>query len=165
MALTVTFDEYNGAGETKTDSITAITFGSTDAADFTVSSYPITAGQNSYGKYIKVDFAGMVGEGVTQVQNTRVHSADLANLKTGESLTFLGLGPVSYATPATASLGDSSIPGSLPGSQNLALNGSDSGVLTVDGSSNYMRFQRKTTASTPNGALNSLTITVTYDTI
>ena len=164
MALTITWDEYNGVGESKADDITAITLGSTDAADFTVATFPITAGDASFGKYIQVDFADMVGEGVTQVQNTRIHKS-AGVYKTLEDMTFEGLGPVSYATPSEVDLGDSTIPITLPGSQNLALGGSDSGVLTVDGPSDYGRFQTTTDASTENGALNAKTITVTYDTI
>lgn len=164
MALTITWDEYNGVGETKSDSITAITLGSTDASDFTISNFPITAGDASFGKYIKVDFANMAGEGVTEVQNTRIHKSAGA-YKTLEDLTFEGLGPVSYATPSEVDLADTTIPTSLPGAQNLALSGSDSGVLVADGQSDYGRFQTTTDASTENGALNAKTITVTYDTI
>lgn len=164
MALTITWDEYNGAGQSKSDSITAITLGSLDDSDFTIASYPITAGDCSFGKYIKVDFSGMVGEGVTEVQNTRIHKSAGA-YKADEDLTFHGLGPVTYATPSEVDLTDTTIPISLPGSQNLGLSASDTGVLVADGQSDYGRFQITTSASTENGALNAKTITVTYDTI
>jgi len=164
MALTITWDEYNDAGENKADDITALTFGSRDDSDFTISSYPITAGDASYGKYVKVDFYDMVGEGVTEVQNTRIHKSAGA-YKTDEEMTFHGLGPVTYATPSDTDLTDSAIPVALPGAQNLGLGASDTGVLVADGQSDYGRFQITTSGSTENGALNAKTITVTYDTI
>jgi len=161
MALTITWDEYHGGGEVKSDNVTNLVFGSSDSADFTPMDYPITAGLCSYGKYVKVDFAGMAGEGVTEIQTAKIHKSAGAYV-TDEVMTFDGLS-VSYATPSQDSLGNSAIPTSTPGAQNLGLGGSDTGVLVADGQSDYGLFQIETSSSTPNGALNNKTITVTWD--
>lgn len=161
MALVVTFNEYNGVGESKTADITDITFGSQDAADFVVADYPITAGENSYGKYVKADFAGMASEGITEIANTKFYKSAGA-YKTGEAVKFLGIA-VTYATPSETDTGDGDIPVSEPGSQNVGLNGSGTGVLTADGESDYIRLQRQTTGATPPAALNDLTFTLLYD--
>lgn len=163
MALVVTVNEYNTVSETKSADITDMVFGSTDASDFTPADYPITAGDNSYSKYFKYEWAGMASEGLSEIQNPRVYKSAGA-YKTGEGLTYNG-SSISFATPSESSTGDSAIPTSLPGSQNLDLSGSGSGVLSSDGESNYFRMQRETTGSTPAGALNTLTITLVYDVI
>ena len=163
MALVVTVNEYNTVSETKTADITDIAFASIDDADQTPATYPITAGDNSFSKYLKFEWTGMASEGLSQIQNPRVYKSAGA-YKTGEGLTYNG-SSITFATPSESSTGDSAIPTSLPGSQNLDLSGSGSGVLTSDGESNYCRMQRTTTGSTPAGALNTLTITIVYDVI
>jgi len=164
MALTITVDEYNGAGEVETAGISAVAFGSADTPDLTPIDNKIIAGGNSFSKYIKFAFAGMVAEGLTEINTTKVYKS-LGEYKTGESVVGEGLGPVAYATPTATSTGDDAVSTSLPGAQNLALAGSDSGVLVADGSSDYWRLQRQTSAATPNGALNDLTFTLVYDTV
>lgn len=160
MAITVTFNEYNGAAETKTSGITSLTFGASDAASFTAHEYPLYAGQRSFVKYVTAEFAGFGGETISA---TKVYCD--STMSTGESLTYEGLGPVAYATPTDGTdetSEDSAIPTSEPGEQNLALGDADDGTLVADGESNLMRFQRTMGATTPNGTLNTLTITLAY---
>ncbi len=161
MALVVTFNEYNGVGEDNTDDITDVTFGNLDDADFTPADNPITASENSFDKYIKAEFTGMAGEGISEIANTKWYKS-AGNYKTGEAVKMDGLS-VSYATPSESSSGDSDIPVSEPGAQNVGLNGADDGVLTVDGESEYIRMQRQTSGATPAGALNDLTFILLYD--
>lgn len=161
MALVVTFNEYNGVGEDNTDDITDITFGSLDDADFTVADHKITAGENSFDKYIKAEFTGMASEGITEIANAKWYKSAGA-YKTGESLKMDGLS-VSYATPSESDTGNDDIPTSEPGAQNVGLGGADDGVLNADGESEYIRQQRQTTGATPAGALNDLTFTLLYD--
>lgn len=161
MALVVTWNEYNGAGETGTNDITDIILSSTDAPDVTPADYPITAGENSYIVYLKVEFTGMASESISEIANTRIYKS-AGNYVTGEGMTYDG-SSVSYATPVQTASGDSAIPTSDPGSQNLDLNSSSSGVLTADGESDYFRMQIQTTVATPPGALNDKTITLLYD--
>lgn len=54
MAATVQISESNGAGEVVTDDVDNINLGSTDAKELVASSYPITAGANSYEKWIRI---------------------------------------------------------------------------------------------------------------
>lgn len=164
MALTITVDEYNGAGEVKTAGISAVAFGSADTPDLTPVDNQIKAGTNSFSKYIKFTFADFVGEGITEVNTTKVYKS-VGEYKTGESVVGEGLGPVSFATPTATDTADSAIDTTLPAAQNLALAGSDTGVLAADGSSDYWRLQRQTTVGTPNGALNDLTFSLIYDTV
>jgi hypothetical protein len=161
MALVVTWNEYNTVGETKTAGISNIAFGSSDAADLIPASFPITAGENSFEKFLKAEFTGMASEGITEIANTKVYKST-GSYKTGEVVTYLGIS-VTYSTPSETDSGDSDIPITEPGAQNLGLSGSGTGVLTSDGESDYMRMQRETSVATPPGALNSLTITLLYD--
>jgi len=161
MALVITWNEYNSALETKSADITDIAFGSADEADLTPANNKITAGDNSFEKFLKAEFTGMASEGITEIANTKVYKS-AGNYKTAEALKCLGIA-VSYSTPSESDSGDSDIPVSEPGSQNLGLNGSGTGVLGADGESDYMRMQRQTGATTPPGALNTLTITLLYD--
>lgn len=163
MALVVTVNEYNTVSETESSGITDIAFVSTDDADQTPATYPITASENSFSKYLKFEWTGMASESLSEIQNPRVYKSAGA-YKTGEGVTYNG-SSVTFATPSETGTGDSAIPVTLPGSQNLDLSGSGSGVLSADGESNYCRMQRQTTGSTPAGALNDLTITIVYDVI
>lgn len=165
MALVVTFDESNGAGEDLTVGISDVAFGNADAADLLPVNNKITAANNSFGKYIKMVFTGMASEGLTEITTPKIWKSSGA-YKTGEGVDYVGddggTAGLAYATPSESATGDSSIPIAEPGSRNLALNNSTTGVLTVDGKSDYMRFQRVTTGSTPAGALNSLTFSMSY---
>lgn len=163
MALVVTVDEYNTVSETPSLGITDVAFVNVDDADQTPASNTITAGDNSFSKYLKFTWTGMASEGLSEIQNPRVYKSAGA-YKTGEGLTYNGTS-ITFATPSATTTGDSAIPITLPGSQNLDLAGSGSGVLSADGSSNYCRMQRGTTGSTPAGALNTLTLTIVYDVI
>lgn len=161
MALVVTVNEYNSVGESETSDITDIVFSNVDTPDVVPADNPITAGENSFIIYLKYEFTGMASEGITEIANTRVYKSS-GNYKTGEGVTYDG-SSVSYATPVDTTSGDSAIPVTDPGSQNLWLSGSGSGVLSADGESDYCRMQRQTTGATPPGALNDLTITLLYD--
>lgn len=157
MAVTVTFNEYNGAGQTQTAGITELVFGAYDGSGFTAHLYPLHAGSNSFVKYVKAAFAGFAGETVSEA---KIHMS--TSLGTGDAIVYEGLGPVSYATPTRDATGDSAIPTSTPASQNLALGDADDGSLTADGESNFMRLQRQLSATAEHGTLKSATIVLTY---
>ena len=165
MALVVTFDEYNGAGESLTAAVSDIAYGSSDAADLIPANFKIVAGNNSFGKYNKADFTGMASEGLTEITDTKVWKSAGA-YKTLEVITYVGDNGASaglaYATPSETDTSDSDIPAAEPGSRNLSLANSTTGVLTVDGQSDYFRTQRQTDVTTEPGALNSLTVSLSY---
>lgn len=164
MALVVTFDEYNGA-ESLTADISDIAFGSSDAADLVPSSFKIVAGNNSFDKYNKADFTGMASEGLTEITDPKFWKSAGA-YKTLEVVTYVGDNGASaglaFATPTETDTADSDIPVAEPGSRNLSLSNSTTGVLTVDGQSDYFRTQRQTDVTTEPGALNNLTFSLSY---
>lgn len=162
MAFVVTFNNYREVAETKTADIVRISMGATDiTAVFTEATYPIDHGDFSFTKYVKVDFAGMASESITQIANAKFHKS-AGTYATEETLGFDGLS-VSYATPTETDASLAAIPITLPGTQNVGLGGSDTGVLTADGESDYMLLQRGTGVNTPEGALDTFTLTFTYD--
>lgn len=61
MAATVYICESNGAGGDNTDNVGNLNMGSTDAHDLTAASYPITAGQNGYEKWIRIKLHALGG--------------------------------------------------------------------------------------------------------
>lgn len=158
MAITATFNEYNGASATETTGVTNIAFGSADITGLTPADYPIRSG-SSYEKYFKVAFAGIVAE---TISNAKIHLS-VGTLKAGETLTLEGLGPLSYTQPSATANSDSAIPTSLPAGQTLALGGADDGTIVADGTSDYFRLQRSVDGTTPMGQLADITITVTWD--
>ena len=165
MALVVTYDESNGVGEDLTVGISNVAFGNSDAADLVPANNKIIAGDNSFSKYFKMVFTGMASESLTEITTPKIWKSAGA-YKTGEGVDYVGddggIAGLTYATPSESATGDSSIPIAEPGSRNLALANSTTGVLTVDGKSDYMRMQRVTISSTPAGALNNLTFSMSY---
>lgn len=158
MAITVTWDEYNGQAETKTASVSNVVFGSTDDNDFDPMKFPIRADAPSFVKYIKATFVGIIAETISL---TKFYISQGA-MKTGETLKGTGLGPIAYAVPTQTAGEDSALPTSSPGSQNVALGGSDTGTLVADGSTDYIRLQRTVAAGTPTGALMPVVLTLEW---
>jgi hypothetical protein len=162
MTANFYWDEYNGAGETKTANISNLNFGSVDSPNLVPADYPIKASENSYGKYIKGAFSGSF----TRVENFKLWKS-AGNYVTGESCQFSG--SVSYAQPAATDYGDPTVPTSEPGSPNVGISGDVDGHIdgpADDGNSkdtDYMRFQLLTTGSTPSGPVNQKTFTFQYD--
>lgn len=163
MAATIQINEYNGAGATKTENISNSNYGSTDAANLTTSSYPISAGNNSYEKWQKLEVTNMGGStsiGVLKVWYTGTLSGSDA-LKTNARETSYG-GAATYATPtaSTSTVATQTFPASAPTGANLGIGGSLSGTLNAVGSSDYLVHQLQVSAGTTAGA--TLTINWRY---
>jgi len=172
MAVTATWKEYNGAetpGNSAGVTATNINFGNTDAANLIPASYPIAAGSNSYFKQLEVNFSGSY----TKINNMKLYKSAGAYV-TGESMQFSG--NVVASVPTIADQGDPAIATSLPDSNNVCpRGGTTAGSLPYVGESesspgyysgsrtSLMRFQLLTTGSTPAGAVNQKTISLTYD--
>lgn len=167
MAVVTNIFEYNGAGTTETADIAHINMGSTDATGITPASHPITAGEHSYEKYVKMEFVGIANK----VDNLQVwksvgalHAeADLkASTRTATQTGYLS---VSYAQPvATASSKASwDIEEADPGEANLGIGGALAGNLAADGKSDYLCLQYQTTGSHPAGNITQLTLTFQWD--
>lgn len=162
MTANFYWDEYNGAGESKTANISNINFGSVDSANLTPVDNPIVASENSFGKYIKAAFSGSF----TRVENFKLWKSAGAYV-TGESCQFSG--SMAYAQPSAADAGDPAIPASEPGANNVGIDGDVDGQIdgpSDDGNSkdtDYMRFQLLTTGATPSGPVNQKTFLFQYD--
>ena len=172
MAVTVTwieFNESNGSpGSHVGSTATNINFGNTDAVNLSPASYPIAAASNSFAKYLKVNISGSY----TQISNAKLYKS-AGNYVTGESILFSG--SVDWAIPVTTDTSDPAIATSLPESNNICLPNLTTDTLpasTEEASSpgyysgsrtSLMRFQVQTTSSTPAGAVNQKTFSITYD--
>lgn len=163
MAATVRIDESNGAGETVTNGISNSNFGSNDSANLTAATYPITAGNNSYEKWQKLEVTAMGGS--SAIKDIKVwYTGTLSGsdtFKTNARTSSYG-GAATYATPvATASsIATQTMPTSAPGSANLGIAGSLSGQLNATGKSDYLVMQIGVNAATTAGA--TLTINWRY---
>lgn len=155
MAASVEICESNGAGETVTHNITNTNMGSTDAANLTTTSYPITPGTRSYIKYQRFHVTAMGGS--SSVKNLKVwRSGALSGSDshvTNARTSSYG-GALTYATPVnTAVTGvDQTMPTSEPASANLGIGGSLTGELTAAGYSDYLGHQLVVDSATTAGA-------------
>ena len=163
MTATFELSETNGA-TVVTDGITNLNYGSTDAADLSVAAYPVSAGNNSYEKYIRCHFTGTFN----QIDNIQIWKSS-GDYVTGEgidtNLKTSSYVQSSFAAPvATESIvATTEMPTSDPGASNLGISGSLSGSLTSEGYSDYWVSQAQSTASTPAGDGNRKTFTIQYD--
>ena len=175
MAVTVTWAEYNSAqtpGNSFGTAATNINFGNIDAANLVPATYPIAAGSNSFAKYMRVRFSGSY----TQISNLKLYKS-AGNYVTGETIQFSGSVTKTSAFPNTADAGWPLIPTSVPGNANICIRrltthtdpppGEPASSPGYYSGSTYdtdtIGFQLKTTTSTPAGAVNQKTISLTYD--
>lgn len=158
------FDESNGAGETITNGVSTFNYGSADGADLAVATNRITAGNNSFTKYWKLEITNM--NGLNAVDNLAMYKSAGAYL-TGEGiqtdLRTSSYAAPTYATPTASTYTDQTMPTSAPASANWGIATSLTGQLTAAGKSDYVKSQLQTTASTPPGSANQKTFTITWD--
>lgn len=162
MAATVQINEYNGAGQTKTASITNSNYGSTDAVNLVAATYPITAGNYSYEKWQKLEVTAMGGS--SKVKDIKVwYTGTLSGSDTLKSnvKTSAYAGAPSYATPVAtvSSIAINTMPTAAPAT-NLGIGGSLTGELTAAGYSDYQTSQIFVHSATTAGA--TLTINWRY---
>jgi hypothetical protein len=126
-------------------------------ADYT--SFPITAGANSYEVWLRGHFTGTFN----QIQNLKFWKS-AGSLGTGEALKFVG-NVTAFDDPTTAdsSYATSDVPTSSPGSANVSLGGSLAGTLESAGFSDFMISQLQTTTAAEAGDTETFTFTLTYD--
>ena len=126
-------------------------------ADYT--SYPITAGNNSYDVWLRGHYTGTFN----QIQNLKFWKSAGA-LGTGEVLNFVG-NVTAFDDPTTGDSGHAvgAVPTASPGSANVSLEGSLAGSLTADGFSDFIVLQLQTTTAAEAGDTKTFTFTLTYD--
>ena len=124
------------------------------AADYT--SYPITAGNNSYDVWLKGHFTGTFNK----IQNAKFWKSAGA-LGTGEAIKFIGA-VTAYHTPVTgdSSYASADVPTSAPGSANVSFGGDLAGNITGAGYSDFMVLQLRTTTAAEAGDTNTFTFTL-----
>jgi len=155
MPATFEYSESNTAIETVTDAISNLNFGSIDSPNLVTTTYPITAGLNSFSKYIRVKFSGSF----TTISNM-LFWMSIGTLVTDE--TIKAGANVAFATPSQTATGDSGVP-TTEGSA-LAIQASNgSSTIVAPGYTKYIRLQTQTSTSTPSGAVNQKTFTFQYD--
>ena len=152
MAATFTFSESNGAGQVVTNSVANANFGSVDAVNIVPATDPITAGNNSFEKWLRGRYSGTF----TSIANLRFFKSAGAFV-TGEDIKAAV--NAAFATPvATTSIVATT---TVPTTEGSALNPTaPSGNPDFSG---YITLQLQTTVSTPPGAVNQKTFTLKYD--
>jgi len=166
MAITAYIDESNGAGETVQQNVTNLNMGSNDSYQLVPATYPITAGNNAFEKWVKMRFTGTAN----QVDNLKVWiSAGTldaqADLKTNARESAYG-GAETYTTPtaSTSTAADQDMPTSEPTGANLGIGGALAGNLSsFPNSSDYLVMQYQSTGSHPAGDITQLTLTFQWD--
>jgi hypothetical protein len=169
MAAVVEICEANGVGETISHNIANINFGSNDSSALTPATYPITVGQNSFLKYVRIHWTSGTAN---KLDNFRVWKSAGAYV-TGEgiqcNLETSAYSEEAYATPVATTYTHNTMPVADPGAPNIGIGGSLSGSLTAGGAigdttaSDYIKMQLQTTGSSPAGNVNQKTFTFQYD--
>jgi hypothetical protein len=155
MAAVFEFSESNTGGETPTDGITNLNFGSNDSPDLNTSTYPIVVTESSFEKYIRAKFSSTF----TEISNM-LFWMSAGILVAGE--TIKAAENVAFATPSETANADSAVPTTEGGA--LAIQAADgSGTILAAGYTKYIRLQLDTDGTTPSGAVNQKTFTFQYD--
>jgi hypothetical protein len=160
MSATHHFCESNGAGEVETQDISNVNFGSTDAPNLVVITYPIVRGDASFEKYVRCLFTGTW----TEISNMKFWKSAGAYV-TGEAIKAAA--NVVYATPSATPNADSDIP--ITEGAALAIESAEGEIIIeygasgVSGYTGYIRLQTRSTILTPTGAGNQKTFTMQYD--
>lgn len=164
MAATVEICESNSSGETVSHNITNSNMGSTDAANMTAASYPVTPGNNTYEKWQRVHVTAMGGSSkIDNLKIWRTTALGGAAVHLTNARTSSYGGAPTYATPVatSSSIATQTMPTSEPGTANLGIGGSLTGSLTGAGYSDYLVHQIQTNVADVAGA--STTIHYQYD--
>lgn len=162
MASTVSFTEYNGAGQTATASRAEMNLKNIDDSTtaYSAAGGIITAGNNSYWKYQSAVHAGTY-------DTLSAATYKIASNAPGTGLSIVGAVVTSYVQPATTASGDSAM--STSGASANFGNGTDgfrAGTSTYSSGGtvyvNPLRLQLQTTSSAAPGDTTSETITYTW---
>lgn len=161
MAATVTISESNGAGQTVTNSITNSNFGSTDAANVTAASFPITPNTRSFSKWQRFRVSDMGGSSAVKtlkVWRTGSLSGSDTHVTNARETSYGGA--ITYATPSASAVtgADQAMPTTEPTGANLGIGGSLTGEITVASPSysDYLVHQLVVHSATTAGASTTL---------
>lgn len=168
MAITTLIDERNGApAGVEEQDVTNVNMGSNDSPNLTPATYPITAGNNGFEKWLKMRFTGTANK----VNNLKVWMSGgvpldaEADMDTNARESTYG-GAETYAQPtaSTSTVATEVMPETEPAGANLGISGALAGEWTTfPNSSDYLIMQYQTTASHPAGDISQITTTFQWD--
>jgi hypothetical protein len=160
MVATFAWSETYGTSPGTVGTPTTLNFGSTSAIDLTPSTYPITAGTNSFEKFVRGGFSGSF----TRIDNIQFWKSAGAYV-TGESINWKGNNAGAYVTPtnATSTIATASVPTADPGTANVSIGAVLTGSLTATGFTDYVVMQMAITSTASAGPVNQKTFTLQYD--
>ena len=145
------------AGDTATP--TNLNLGSTLAANLAPSTYPITAGEYSYEKWVRALFTGTF----TRIENLQFWKS-AGTYVTGETIKWTGQQTEWVAPTTTVSdYADTAVPTADPGTANVSISGTTSASLVDTGYSDFIILQASVTTEASAGAVNQKTFTLQYD--
>ncbi len=166
-AATVYISESNGAGESVTDNISNINFGSVDQPNIVAANHPIIQTEFGFNKYLRFK-VNSLGDSTT-IKDLRAWKSAGVYVTDEQMLIrdFQGTGGViAYATPTQGPTagGDQNIATGDPGTAIIDIAGALAGTITVAPDySGYFIFKYQTGAATPVGPVNTKTLTFQYD--
>ncbi len=162
MASTQTWSEYNGTSgsQVETGSRSEINFKNVDDSTTAYSSSPITAGNNSFGKYQALKFAGTWN-------SLSALTYKVSNNAPATGVSIVGAVVTAYATPSTTATGDSAFSTSGASANFNSSStpfGTGTSSTTAGGTmyANAFRAQMQTTSSASPGDTPSVTFTATW---
>jgi len=158
MAGTFGWRELNGASST-VSTPTDLNLGSDDSTDLVATTYPITAGGNSYEKYVVGNFTGTF----TKIDNIKFWKSAGAYV-TGETMDWRGTtGAYTQPVNTTSAVAITAIPTSEPAVANVGIGGATTGNFSAAGTTNYIVMQSHVSTAASAGATNTKTFTFQYD--
>lgn len=160
MASTQSWTEYNGSGQTATATRTDCNWKNIDDSTTAYSSSPITAGNNSFGKYQALVYAGTWN-------SLSALTYKISNNAPATGVSIVGSVVTSYTQPATTATGDSAMSTSgISANFNTSTTpfGTGTSSSTASGTmyANALRTQLQSTGSAGPGDIGSLTITAAW---
>jgi len=160
MTATFTWVEYL-ANATATATPTNLNFGSSITANLHPSDHPVTAGTNSYEKWVRGHWAGTF----TRIENLQFFNCSGTTWSTYEVLRFKGEGQTAYVAPTedASTIATVTMPTTDPGVANVGIAGDTSASLTSEGDSDYIVLQNQIGANETAGSTALKTFRLQYD--
>jgi hypothetical protein len=167
MAATFKWFQYNGAdagtatdlGSGGNNAFNFKNYDSATPADY--STYPITAGNNSYEVWLKGDWSGTFNK----IDNLQFWRSTDFSPNTGLAIDWKGNNQTTGVTPVAteSTVATVAVPTADPGTANVSIGGSLSGNLTAAGKSDFIVLQLQTTTDAAAGDTSLATFTLQYD--
>lgn len=161
MASTQTWSEYNGAGQTESGSRSESNWKNIDDSTTAYSAQPVTAGNNSFGKYQSIKYGGTYN-------SLSAFTYKIDNNAPATGISIVGSVVTSYTQPATTATGDSALSTTgISANFNNTTNGFGTGTSTFSTANaavyvNPLRTQLQTLSTAGPGDIASRTITATW---